>query len=115
MIRPFGLEDAGSLATPRVELAARVWRLLRSGGLRGVASGSTPSPLSKVTLNDLRHSAITAWLNAGVFLKTAQAWSGHKTLSVLLDIYAGVMEGDDFVSMTRFEAALEDDIDEDQE
>lgn len=41
VIRRFRLEDAGSLAAPRVELDARVWRLLRSGGLRGVASGST--------------------------------------------------------------------------
>lgn len=41
VIRRFRLEDAESLAAPRVELDARVWRLLRSGGLRGVASGST--------------------------------------------------------------------------
>ena len=28
-------------------------------------------------------------------LKVAQAWSGHKTLSVLLDAYYGVMQHDD--------------------
>ncbi len=49
--------------------------------------------------------AITAWLNAGVPLETAQAWSGHKTVSVLLDTYLGVMRGDEDLALTRFEAA----------
>lgn len=64
------------------------------------------SPLRGVRRHDLRHSAITAWLNAGVPLKTAQAWSGHRTLSVLLDTYMGVMRGDEELAMARYEAAL---------
>lgn len=64
------------------------------------------SPLRRVRRHDLRHSAITVWLNAGVPLKTAQRWSGHKTLSVLLDTYTGVMRNDDAVAVERFEAAL---------
>jgi integrase len=55
----------------------------------------------------LRHSAITAWLNAGVMLKTAQSWSGHKTASVLLDTYLGVMRDDASVSLARVEEALD--------
>ena len=39
-------------------------------------------------------------------LKTAQAWSGHKTLSVLLDTYLGVMHGDTQVGLARWEQAL---------
>lgn len=35
-------------------------------------------------------------------LKTAQAWSGHKTASVLLDTYLCVMRGDE----ERFQAFL---------
>ena len=65
------------------------------------------SPLRKVRRQDLRHSAITMWLNAGVPLKTAQRWSGHKTLSVLLDTYLGVMKGDEDVARERFEEALQ--------
>ncbi|MPZ88917.1 MAG: tyrosine-type recombinase/integrase [Nitriliruptorales bacterium] len=38
------------------------------------------SPLRQVRRHDLRHSAITAWLNAGVPLKTAQAWSAPDPL-----------------------------------
>jgi integrase len=64
------------------------------------------STLQRVRRHDLRHSAITAWLNAGVLLKTAQQWSGHRQLSVLLDTYLGVMTGDAAVSLQRVEDAL---------
>jgi integrase len=63
-------------------------------------------PLRRVRRHDLRHAAITAWLNAGVPLKTAQAWSGHKTASVLLDTYLGVIRGDEDLALSRFEALL---------
>jgi hypothetical protein len=46
-------------------------------------------------------------LNSGVLLKTAQRWSGHRTASVLLDTYLGVMRDDAVVSLARVEAALE--------
>ena len=48
-------------------------------------------------------------------LKTAQAWSGHKTLSVLLDTYLGVMHGDTQVGLARWEQALADDEPPDHE
>jgi integrase len=64
-------------------------------------------PLRGARRHDLRHSAITAWLNAGVPLKTAQAWSGHKTLSVLLDTYAGVLESDELVAQQRLDTLLD--------
>ena len=41
-------------------------------------------------------------------LKTAQSWRGHKTLSVLLDTYLGVMHGDTQVGLARWEQALLD-------
>jgi integrase len=63
-------------------------------------------PLRKVRRHGLRHAAITSWLNAGVPLKTAQAWSGHKTASVLLDTYLGVMRGDEEVAVERYQAFL---------
>lgn len=64
------------------------------------------NPLRAIRRHDLRHSAITAWLNAGVPLKTVQSWSGHKTASVVLDTYLGVMRGDETLGKARFEAAL---------
>lgn len=64
------------------------------------------SPLRRVRRHDLRHAAITTWLNAGVPLKTAQRWSGHNTLAVLLDTYLGVMKGDEAIAIERVAAAL---------
>lgn len=63
-------------------------------------------PLRRVRRHDLRHSAITGWLNAGVPLKTAQSWSGHKTPSVLLNTYLGVIRGDEALARTRWDDAL---------
>jgi len=65
------------------------------------------SPLREVRRHDLRHSAITAWLNNGVLLKTAQRWSGHRSLSVLLDTYAGVMKDDAAISLVRMTGVFE--------
>ncbi len=52
------------------------------------------NPLHRVRQHDLRHAAATHWLNSGVLPKTAQQWTGHRRLSVLLDIYVGVMRED---------------------
>ncbi len=64
------------------------------------------SPLRRVRRHDLRHAAITTWLNSGVLPKTAQQWSGHRRLSVLLDTYVGVMRDDAATSLARVEGAL---------
>ncbi len=69
------------------------------------------SPLQQVRRHDLRHAAITAWLNSGVTVKTAQRWSGHKRASVLLDTYLGVMRDDETVSLARVEQALDHALD----
>jgi len=50
--------------------------------------------LSRLRRHDLRHAACSMWLNTpNVDVKIAQRWSGHRTLSVFLDIYQGVMPG----------------------
>lgn len=65
------------------------------------------SRLRGVCRHDLRHSAITSWLNAGVMIKTCQRWSGHKRASVLLDTYLGVTIDDAALSISRVEDALD--------
>ena len=65
------------------------------------------SPLRRVRRHDLRHAAITAWLNSGVMIKTCQRWSGHRRASVLLDTYLGVTVDDAELSISRFEDALD--------
>ena len=53
--------------------------------------------------------------NAGVVLKTAQQWSGHRQLSVLLDTCLGVMTGDAAVSLQRVEDALDEALRDDSD
>jgi integrase len=68
---------------------------------------SEDNPLRRVRRHDLRHSAITSWLNGGVTVKTGQRWSGHRTASVLLDTYLGVMRDDASLSLARVEQLLD--------
>ena len=49
--------------------------------------------LSKLRRHDLRHSACSMWLRARVDVSVCQRWSGHKRLSVFLDIYQGLIPG----------------------
>ena len=46
--------------------------------------------LSQLRRHDLRHAACSWWLREGVDAVVCQRWSGHRTLSVFLDIYQGV-------------------------
>lgn len=49
--------------------------------------------LSRLRRHDLRHSACSMWLRARVDVAVCQRWSGHKRLSVFLDIYQGLIPG----------------------
>jgi len=50
--------------------------------------------LGRLRLHDLRHAACLMWLNTpGLEVRVACEWSGHKGLSVFLDIYQGLMPG----------------------
>ena len=70
------------------------------------------NPLRRVRVHDLRHAAATHWLNSGVLPKTAQQWTGHRRLSVLLDIYVGVMREDAATSLARVEESLRTALDD---
>ncbi len=49
--------------------------------------------LSRLRRHDLRHAACSWWLREGIDAVVCQRWSGHRTLSVFLDIYQGVAPG----------------------
>jgi integrase len=49
--------------------------------------------LSRLRRHDLRHAACSWWLRSGVDAMVCQRWSGHKSLSVFLDVYQGVAPG----------------------
>lgn len=82
----------------------QVWRPARAALFP--ESDTTPRgrKLSRLRRHDLRHAACSAWLNAGVSPKVAQQWSGHAQLSVFLDVYQGVIEGEVGASLARWQS-----------
>jgi len=60
----------------------------------GLAADDPRQPkLSRLRRHDLRHAACSWWLRSGVDATVCQRWSGHKSLSVFLDVYQGVAPG----------------------
>ena len=62
--------------------------------------------LSRLRRHDLRHAACSWWLREGVDAVVCQCWSGHKTLSVFLDIYQGVAPGREDEGVRKLTASL---------
>jgi integrase len=61
---------------------------------KNLAPGDPRQPkLSRLRRHDLRHAACSWWLRSGVDATVCQRWSGHKSLSVFLDVYQGVAPG----------------------
>lgn len=59
--------------------------------------------------HDLRHTAATLWLRAGVDVKTVAAWLGHASTKLTLDTYGHWMGTDaDRAAIARVEAAFRD-------
>ena len=62
--------------------------------------------LARLRRHDLRHAACSWWLREGVDAVVCQRWSGHRTLSVFLDIYQGVAPGREDDGVRRLTASL---------
>lgn len=62
--------------------------------------------LSRLRRHDLRHAACSWWLREGVDAVVCQKWSGHKTLSVFLDVYQGVAPGREDEGIRKLTASL---------
>ncbi|QUQ71178.1 hypothetical protein [Kutzneria sp. CA-103260] len=61
-------------------------------------------PLAKSPY-DLRHAAVSTWLNAGVPATDVAEWAGH-SVEVLLKIYAKCLDGGAVAAQQRVQAAL---------
>lgn len=61
-------------------------------------------PLAK-TPYDLRHAAVSTWLNGGVPATTVAEWAGH-SVEILLKIYAKCLDGGAAALRARVEASL---------
>jgi integrase len=63
--------------------------------------------LSRLRRHDLRHAACSWWLREGVDAVVCQRWSGHRALSVFLDIYQGVAPGREDEGVERLVRSLQ--------
>jgi integrase len=79
----------------------RVWRKARMRALTVEEAGS----LLARRPYDLRHAAVSTWLNAGVPSTQVAEWAGH-SLAVLLQIYAKCLVGQEEAARRRIDAAL---------
>ena len=83
------------------DACGRAWRRARTAALskRQAASTLAQRPY------DLRHAAVSTWLNAGVQPTLVAEWAGH-SVQVLLRVYAKCIEGQDAQSRKLVENVL---------
>ena len=79
----------------------RVWRKAR---LQALSAAEAASPLAGRPY-DLRHAAVSTWLNAGVPSTQVAEWAGH-SLAVLLQIYAKCLVGQEEAARRLIDAVL---------
>jgi integrase len=79
----------------------RAWREARQ---RALTPAEVASPLAARPY-DLRHAAVSTWLNAGVPATQVAEWAGH-SVHVLLRVYAKCIVGQDESARRRIETAL---------
>jgi integrase len=79
----------------------RVWDQARRAAL---TDDEYHSPLAKRPY-DLRHAAVSLWLNTGVPATQVAEWAGH-SVNVLLRVSASCIVGQDEASRRRVELAL---------
>jgi integrase len=79
-----------------------VWREARKATL---TSAAVASPLARRPY-DLRHAAVSTWLNAGVPATQVAEWAGH-SVAVLLRVYAKCIVGQDDAARRRIEDATQ--------
>lgn len=105
-IETFGTGPSGRLFPARghrqgpvsVGTCLRVWRQARAA----VLADPERSPLARRPY-DLRHAAVSTWLNAPA--TQVAEWAGH-SVHVLLKVYAKCIDGQDETVRRRIEAAL---------
>ena len=93
-----GERNGGELPTMTI---GRMWRRARQAAFTAEVAAS---PLAK-TPYDLRHAAVSTWLNGGVPPTTVAEWAGH-SVEILLRIYAKCLDGGDALVRRRVQAAL---------
>lgn len=106
-IKTHGVADDGRLFRaarggylPEADIA-RIWRFARE---KALTPRQIKSPLAGRPY-DLRHAALTLWLNGGVPAPEVARRAGHG-VAVLLKVYAGCIDGEEQSVNARIEKAL---------
>lgn len=79
----------------------RVWAKAREAAFTPEV---VASPLAKRPY-DLRHAAVSTWLNAGVEATRVAAWAGH-SVAVLLRVYAKCLDGGEQAARAKVQQAM---------
>jgi len=79
----------------------RAWRAARA---RAFTAEVAAGPLARRPY-DLRHAAVSTWLNGGVPPAQVAEWAGH-SVEVLLKVYAKCLDGQDEIARRRVQEAL---------
>ena len=79
----------------------RAWQRAR---IAAFTAEVVASPLARSPY-DLRHAAVSTWLNGGVPPTTVAEWAGH-SVEVLLKTYAKCLDGGDAAVRGRVQVAL---------
>jgi integrase len=93
-----GSRDGGRLPS---SVYGRVWSKAREAVLTPEAAAT---PLAKRPY-DLRHAAVSTWLNAGVEATRVAEWAGH-SVAVLLRVYAKCLDGGEQAARSKVERAM---------
>ncbi|HVQ91511.1 MAG TPA: tyrosine-type recombinase/integrase [Mycobacteriales bacterium] len=96
--RLFRAENGGPVSD---SVYGRLWQKAR---LAALTPEEQASPLAARPY-DLRHAAVSTWLNAGVPATQVAEWAGH-SVHVLLKVYAKCILGQQDAARQRIEAAL---------
>jgi integrase len=105
----FGTGRAGGYPPAHVAVSSLngpAWRFsVQHGGKRSARS----TPLHRLWGRpyDLRHAAVSTWLNAGVPAVQVAEWAGH-SVDVLLRVYAKCIAGQQVAAKQRIEDAMRD-------
>lgn len=103
----FGTTDDGRLfrglrGGPLSEsVYTRVWAKARRATFKPKQAAARLAEVSY----DLRHAAVSTWLNGGITPQQVAEWAGHSP-AVLLRIYAKCLDGDEQAARRRITAAL---------
>jgi integrase len=93
-----GVREVGQLSESTY---SRAWRKARKAAL---SAEEHASPLARRAYQ-LRHAAVSTWLNGGVAPTQVAEWAGH-SVAVLLQIYAKCIAGQEETARRRIENAL---------